>query len=278
MKSGAITIGLAVVVGLAGSLLAYGILSSRPEATAVAMRTVPVVVAARDLPFGTVLGTADLALADYPADSQPAGSASDPAELVGMVNLMPLEADEPVLLAKLSGEGAGLSALVPASMRAASLALDAIAGVAGAIQPGDRVDVLSTVENGGSGGKVTTRTALEDIQVLAVGAPDDGAAETELAVTLLVGRQQAEALATAIFRGRVQLVLRNPADRQLAAARQAPARRRRSVARKPAPPTPPAAPVYVTGIRGTKVTIERAPGGLPPAAGAGPALQPVEVD
>ena len=64
--------------------------------------------------------------------------------------LSPIEVNEPVLLAKLSGANgrATLSNLLSPGMRAVTIKTDEIAGVGGFVTPGDRVDVVLTRDAG----------------------------------------------------------------------------------------------------------------------------------
>jgi pilus assembly protein CpaB len=102
---------------------------------------VAVAVAAHDLPPGTVLAAADLAVASYPPDAVPAGAATGPDQLQGGVLAGGVRAREPITDARLVG--AGLTALLPEGQVAAPVRLADVA-VAALVRTGDRVDVLAT--------------------------------------------------------------------------------------------------------------------------------------
>jgi Flp pilus assembly protein CpaB len=126
------------VLGLLALLLA---LRPAPEpAAAGPPRSVPVAVAARDLPPGTALAAADLAVVRLPPDAAPHGAAEEPARLTGRVLASGVRAGEPVTDVRLVG--AGLTDLLPADQVAAPVRL-ADLGVAGLVRTGDRVDVLA---------------------------------------------------------------------------------------------------------------------------------------
>jgi pilus assembly protein CpaB len=261
MRGGIITIGLAILCGLLGGALAYQIITGA-RAGDRAVPTVPVVVAAAQLPVGQELAAADLAIVDFPAAGVPDGSIRNPDELVGQVVRVPMQAGEPVLTAKLSGSG-GVASRVPVNMRATSITIDDSDGIGAELEPGDRVDVISSSERPGGRG-VRSRTILQNIQVLDVEhRSDQRRRRVETVVTLLVEPSQAETLATALFSGQVQLALRNPADVELV---KKPVRRVSRAKPKPKPaPAPPAptAPTPVTVIRGSAVSHE-----LPASCGA----------
>ncbi|MGY1659932.1 Flp pilus assembly protein CpaB [Geodermatophilus sp. SYSU D00705] len=149
---------------LAGTALVLALRPAPEPAAAGPPATVPVVVAADDLPPGAVLTAGDLTLARYPPALRPGGAAAGPEGLVGATLAAGLRAGEPVTDARLVG--AGLTALlsggqVAAPVRPADLAVSAL------VRPGDRVDVLATTP-GAERAAVVAAGAL----VLAAPGPD----------------------------------------------------------------------------------------------------------
>jgi pilus assembly protein CpaB len=136
--------------------------------------------------------------------------------------LHPVLRDELLLEGKLAptGAGVGLPAVIPEGMRAVSIRVDDVVAVAGFVGPGTRVDVLLTGDpnRGRSTGsdETLTKTILENVQVLAAGQkvqPDaQGKPEKVNVVTLLCTPEDAAKVTLAANEGRIQLVLRNPAD------------------------------------------------------------------
>ncbi len=188
----------------------------------------PVVLAARDLPAGHSIKARDLRVVRWPAGSLPRGHFSSPAALKGRVPLTRLFRGEVVLAAKLAAKGlpGGLSSVVPSGFRAMTVKVDEVIGVGGFVQPGDRVDVLVTVERGPFRDDPVTRTVLQDVKVLTVGEkvalkknrgskPRRHQAQV---VTLQLTPGQGETLALAASTGKVLLALRNQADDQRAAS------------------------------------------------------------
>jgi len=88
--------------------------------------------------------------------------------------------------------------------------------IAGFIFPGSRVDVLVTIHSENNNASTTSRTVLQNIQVLSTGTrmdPDpNGKPDNVSVVTLLVTPEQSEKLALAENQGTIQFVLRNGAD------------------------------------------------------------------
>lgn len=194
------------------------------EATAVTVEpdTVPVVVAAEDMTFGTRLTAAHLKVVEYPAAALPRGYYSDIDSVVDQSTRIFLLQGEPILPPKLSSVGGGLSLRIPEEMRAISLSVNEITGVNGFILPGDRVDILVTVDNAKGSNVAVTKTILQNIEVLASGAKTETRRNTQVTVqtvTLLVNPKGAESLALGLHQGAVQLALRNPGDHEVLAMR-----------------------------------------------------------
>lgn len=210
---------LALALGLGFLAALAGYAGLRATAAQVAQNTskhfVPVVVAATDLTFGTKLDRAQLRVARYPKESVPAGAFSDIDSVAGQTTKIFLAGKEPITATKLSSRGGGLSMLVRPGFRATSLEVNQVSGVSGFVLPGDRVDVLATVDGRGANLEATTRTILQNAEVLASGqktTQQDNKPITVQAVTILVDPLGAEKLALALHEGKLHLVLRNPED------------------------------------------------------------------
>jgi pilus assembly protein CpaB len=179
-----------------------------------------VVVAARDLPVGSMLADADLKLVDYPSSSLPAGALSDAAKASGRGVISAMKANELVLDSKLAAEnaGAGLPSMIPPNMRAVSVQVNEVIAVAGFVIPGTHVDVLltGTPEGSKNPNDAMTTTVLDNVEVLAAGQqiqPNaEGKPEKVPVITLLVSPEDAQKLTLASAQGKIQLSLRNPLD------------------------------------------------------------------
>jgi pilus assembly protein CpaB len=211
---------LAIAI-LAGGSLAYGTYNfmQASPAPAAAMKTQPVVVAKADLQLGTALKRDDLQILAFPDGTAPEGSFSEPGEIVGRGLIVPLVRNEPVLAAKLASKeaGAGLPPVIPEGMRAVSVRVNEVVGVAGYVLPGNRVDVVATASPTESRSDTTSKVVLSNVQVLTAGTrmeqgQNDNQPTQVTVVTLLVDPEQAERLALASTEGKIQLALRNPLD------------------------------------------------------------------
>src|SRR5262245_38302139 len=164
---------LIIVLALAfGLSAAVGVAQLNRAAPATDM--VGVVVLVRDTPRFTTL-TADLVkIQQYPKELVPPGSITRLEEVIDRVTDTHLVRNEPVLENRLApkGAGRGMAAVIPKGMRAVTIRTPNIAtGVAGFILPGNRVDVLFTIQShkhdDASGGG-STKTITENVEILAV--------------------------------------------------------------------------------------------------------------
>jgi pilus assembly protein CpaB len=208
---------LATVLGLAAAVVGYFGLSAiaRSAVNANNNNMRDVVVTASDLTFGVKLEKTMLRVVKYPKESVPFGAFSTVDSVAGQTTKVFMSAREPVTALKLSSRGGGLSMLVRPTMRAASLEVNQVSGVSGFVLPGDRVDVLVTVDRVTNVEDAFTQTILQNIEVLAAGQKtqqQDNKPITVQAVTLLVDPQGAEQIAHAQSQGTITLVLRNPED------------------------------------------------------------------
>lgn len=195
------------------------------EPQVVQMETRTVVVAAANIPFGEELTRDRLREIEWPADNLPEGVFGSVGELVDAQQsryvLAPMTMNEPVLISKVSlpGQRASLSAMLDAGMKAITIRVDDVLGVAGLIRPGDRVDLIWTRSGGSSSNSNDSYTELllRDIKVLAIdqrvdeGNSDEqsGQAMVARAVTVEVDVLQAQKVALAVSTGKLYLALRH---------------------------------------------------------------------
>src|SRR5580693_4543435 len=212
----------AFVVASVASLLLYRFLaSSRPQAAAAAPPMAHLVVASKDLEIGRVLKEDDVKLADWPGGI-PLGAVVKMQGLVGHGVIAPIYEKEPVLETRLAprGAGGGLASMIPPGMRAVAIHVSEVAGVAGFVTPGTRVDVLISGSPGNSTVGTMTKTMLQNMEVLSAGQDFKKDAEGKpvlvQVVNLLVTPEQAEMLSLAAAQTSIQLVLRNPLDHEIA--------------------------------------------------------------
>lgn len=284
-----VVLATSLVLAAAVSALFYRMVAS---ARGVKAEFKEAVVAARAIPAGSIVKADMVRLARVPAAVFPKGGFHAIGDVLERAVLSNVLADEAVVDGRLAakGGGFGLAPLIPAGMRAVSVRVNDVVGVAGFALPGMRVDVLVTGRPPDGRESVTT-TVLQDIQVLSAGqqiTPDPkGAAVAVQVVTLLVGPRDAETLTLANSEGHIHLVLRNAGDRERTATpgrklaalykvageeaprppagRTTPAERtetKRALRATPPPPAPaapvppaPPEPDRVVVMNGAKVTV-----------------------
>ncbi len=253
-----------------------------------------VVVATRPLGVGVMVRASDVKVVKIAADGFPKGAFTKVEDVLERPVISNVLLDEPILEGRLAtrGSGLGLAPTIPVGMRALSVRVNDVAGIAGFVIPGMHVDVLVTGKPPSNDGDMTS-TCLQNILVLSAGAimqPDArGAAMPAPTVTLLVTPDQAETLTLAGISGKIQLVLRNSSDQTLektpgryvselftgqrvapkpaeapAAPRARPVVVVKQVAAAPAPPPPPPPPDQVIMIRGNVRTVETIPNSTKP--------------
>ncbi len=211
---------LALTAGGVFAYATYGYVQQKDTVQTVSIPTRPVVVAAADLDLGAELKTDDLRIIDWPANAVPADAFGDAKDVIGRGLIMPVVQNEPILPMKLAavGEGAGLPPVIPPGLRAMSVRVNEVIGVAGYVLPGTFVDVVSTLSPTQQATDITSKVILTNVQVLAAGTridrnADDNKPMPVSVVTLLVNPDQAERLTLASTEGKIQLALRNPLDK-----------------------------------------------------------------
>ncbi|MBZ9817696.1 Flp pilus assembly protein CpaB [Mesorhizobium sp. CA15] len=181
-----------------------------------------VVVAAMPLKFGDALSTDNLREIAWPAGAVPAGAFKTIKEAMAgngsRQALQSISANEPILAAKITGPGqrATLSAVLAEGMKAVSIRVNDVLGVAGFVFPGDRVDVLLTRNVRGDDGadRSFVDVLLQSVKVLAVDQVADeskDAPQVVKAVTVEVSTKDAQKLTLAAGAGQLSLALRQAA-------------------------------------------------------------------
>ena len=247
---------LAIVAGGGLAYATFNAINAQPVKT-VSGPTQPVVVAAADLALGTELKKEDLTIVNFPQGAAPDGAFARVADITGRGLIVSMVKNEPVMPGKLASKeaGAGLPPIIPEGMRAVSVRVNEVIGVAGYVLPGTRVDVVATASPTSQPQDATSKVVLANVQVLAAGTrieqdQEKGKAMQVTVVTLLVYPDQAERLALASTEGKIQLALRNPLDQG-------------------SPETPGVKPAILLGIvkAPTSKTVARNTGGVKKAAG-----------
>jgi pilus assembly protein CpaB len=218
-------IGFAVLFGLLAVFLAQTWLNNQADArmkSLDAQRKAPapertIVVANRALRFGDELNAAALREQPWPSDALPAGAFGKIADLTAekRIVLMPTDINEAILASKITGPGqrATLSAVLAPGMKAVTVRVNDVQGVAGFVLPGDRVDVLLTRQ--GEKNFAATDVVVEDAPVLAIDQLADEKTDKPSvvkAVTLEVNVVDGQRIALAATVGTLSLLLRKAGE------------------------------------------------------------------
>ena len=278
------TIIVILVATLTSGLATYGVYRA---VQGIPVRQVEVahtymVVASHPLAMGIRITDKDVKVIPWPERSPVPGSFSKVDLVLKRGVTAPVFENEPLNESKLApiNGGTGMAATIPSGMRAISVRVNEVVGVAGFVEPGTHVDVIGTIKEGTSS---VTRVVVSNAQVLSAGTRADQDKKSDSSgpatvVTLLLKPEEAARVVLASTEGQIMLALRNPLDgapttnggtrssamfegdpAPAAAATEAPAPRPARVRAKPvaaadatpaAPPPP--KPYVVEAIRGAK--------------------------
>ena len=231
-----VMIGVAVLFGLFAVFLAQSWLNGQAEmrlrnleAQKKPAATQTLVVATKPLRFGNELSSSSLREIAWPEESIPAGAFRRIADIVDAggrrVVLSAIESNEPVLSTKITGPGqrATLSATLQDGMRAVTIRVNDVEGVAGFVLPGDRVDVALTRQKDSNGNNHSSSdVVLQNTRVLAIDQIADDRNDKPAvvkAVTLEVDTAGAQKLSLAASVGTLSLMLRRAGESTVEATR-----------------------------------------------------------
>jgi pilus assembly protein CpaB len=212
----------AFIVATAGGLITYrSLLGRTPSKTAAP--TVKLVLAAKNLEVGSVVKETDVELADW-SGAVPVGAATKVVDVVGRGVITPVYAKEPLVDSRLAvrGSGGGLPSMIPRGMRAFTVPVNDVVGVAGFVVAGSHVDLIINGNKPGGDNSLGTlsRTIFQNLEVLSAGQDfkrdPEGKPLPVPVVNVLVTPEQAEVLSLATNQTTIRLVLRNPLDHDIA--------------------------------------------------------------
>ena len=213
-----IALGLAIVCALGATVLVNRFINND---SATISRTI--VVASDPLEYGTPITELNVRMVDWHAAALPEGSFQSINGLLAdgqRVVLTTIAPGEPILTTKITGPGqrASLSAMLSSGMKAATIRVDDVRGVAGFVMPGDRVDVLLTNDGRRKGieDRPFSDVLIQNARVLAVDQTvDEGRDKPAVAkaVTVEVTLAQAQKITLAGNLGTLSLVLRDTGSR-----------------------------------------------------------------
>ena len=210
---------IALVVGGIAAFLVREVLQTMTIASERAAMTSTMVVARKTIPFGAPLSSDNLQEVPWMSADPLEGSFAKPRDLLKdgrRIALVTIQPNEPVLESRVTGpnQRATLSTQLTEGMRAVTIRVDEVRGVAGFVSPGDRVDVIATRGEGGGGeAEAFADLLLQNVKVLAVDQLADERQDKPTvarAVTLEVSVNGAQKVILAQGIGRLSLALRQP--------------------------------------------------------------------
>ncbi|HEY9074198.1 MAG TPA: Flp pilus assembly protein CpaB [Desulfobaccales bacterium] len=208
--------GIAVVAGLVATFAVSRYVAHKTYVPPVI--TAKVAVAASEIAPGNALAAGAIKMVSWPKELVPPQAASASSQVEGRVATSSISTGEPILFSKLApvGTAAGLSSLLNEQMRAMTVRVDDVSGVAGFIHPQDRVDVLVDMKMRGVD-ESFSKTILQNIMVMSAGqtwVQKDSKPVVVNTVTLEVTPEQAELLNLASSEGKIRLALRSRRNEQ----------------------------------------------------------------
>jgi pilus assembly protein CpaB len=215
-----VVVAIAITVAALATFGVYRAIQHMPVRQ-VEVRSLYQVVAATDMPMGTMVTEDHVKLVAWPASSPVSKGFTSIASVVNRGLIDSVAANEPLTETKLASleAGAGLPPSITEGMRAVSVKVNEVVGVAGFVVPGTHVDVMVTLRRSDAKDSMT-RVVVSNVQVLTAGTRYDQAKARDgqpiptSVVTLLVTPSDAERIALAASEGEVMLTLRNPMDRK----------------------------------------------------------------
>lgn len=260
---------LALLSGGIAAYMASGWLQARSHQTrapGVAMEMVQVVTAAKEIIPGATLNGENIKLSEWPKDKVIPGIMSDLKAAEGRVTRNHLYPGEVIIENRLAPKGTpgGMAGIIQDNTRAVTIKVDEASGVAGFIMPGNRVDVLLTMDRKKFDEDPVTQTALQNLLVLGKGQEieqkDGEKPKVVPTVTLQVTPEEGERLALAAKEGHITLALRGWSESASVATSGVkasellrPAQKTESAFETPiAPPSEPPKKAGVEVLRGTE--------------------------
>jgi pilus assembly protein CpaB len=201
----------ALLLAFAAAWLAKLWIQTQAQTASLGPATVSCVVAVYDIGYAEKIKPQQVALEQCTRAALPRGTYDKVEDVVGKYALRSFIAGDPISRDRITENLSGslLSAMIQEGMRAITVRVDDVAGGAGFILPGNRVDLLVMWPDG------KARTLLGNLKVLAIdqeASPEKARPIVPRALTLEVTPQQAEMIAAAARTGPLHFTLRNPRD------------------------------------------------------------------
>jgi pilus assembly protein CpaB len=281
MRRSMVSLIVGVVFAVVAVVLMYNYIQTSLQGQQVAVQAAPqvelanVVVAAKDLPFGTPMERLSLKTIPWPKASVPTDAFTNIDDIFANTNspgdriaLIFIQHDEPITKSKISGFGGRptLSRVVDQKMRAISIAVNDVVGVAGFVLPGDRVDIMLTRKVGDA---LVNEVFMQGIMILGINQVANQQSDQPIVgrtATVEVTPDQAQKLVLAQSVGTLSFALRSvetagdiptrPITEADLGVRRPPPPNAPAV-RPNTPPPPPPPPVPTVRVRYADGVVER---------------------
>jgi pilus assembly protein CpaB len=202
---------IAFVAAAASTGVFYGLLGSRLREASTSAPRQSLIVATRNLDRGTVVVSGDLKVSTWSGAEPLKGGYTSLDQVVGKTIYEPVGENEPITQTRLASRDGSVGTGVATGMRAVSVRASDSSGVLRLLRPGNRVDVQVVASVHGA--EPSLRTALQNLEVLSIDAPESGGRTAAPVVTFLATPAEADQLGLADSAARIRLLLRNPLDR-----------------------------------------------------------------
>lgn len=219
-KKTVVLVSIAAIAGIFAAFSAQQYIQERIEQIEERAKVTMVqrIVAAYDLPVGTKIESAHVAVRDIPSDWVVSGSLT-PEEFIhiqGQVVTVSLKKGDPLLWANTATiSKRPFSEKIKVGRRAITMPVDSINSVSGMLVPGDLIDLYVSFEYRR---RQITAPLLQGVFVMATGKQsrntEDGQDESFSTVTLDTAPEEAAKLVAARQAGTITAFLRNPSDNQ----------------------------------------------------------------
>ena len=216
-----VVLAVAVASAALASYAVYRAVSQLPRQAQ--LPTKKAVIAATAMPVGTLITRETVKVVDWPANTPLQGGFSNVDDVINRGLIAAVVENEPLSENKLAPKeaGAGLPPTIKHGMRAISVRVNEVIGVAGFVVPGTHVDVVTVIQDpiGSKDNDTVSRVVVSNVEVLTAGtrydqeeSRQDGKPIRSTVVTLMASPLDAERIALAQSQGELLLTLRHPLD------------------------------------------------------------------
>ncbi len=193
---------ISLIIAVVSVLLIWSFVNQKTRSVLELARAKKVVVASGDINELTLIDETMLQVNSVPQTYIQPGTYSDIKEVVGLITTVPIKKGEQILQNKLLFEETQtkLSTRVNKGKRAITVPVTEIHGVGKLVKPGDRVDILSSIDYGqGDRERREVKTVLQDVLVIATGRNVIASIPTEVVKNPITGKEERQDLRRVVY-------------------------------------------------------------------------------